>query len=366
MSYERENIRRMEGYRYGEQPDDPDVVKLNTNENPYPPSPAVAAALAEFDATALRRYPPAESDAFRRLAATRLGLKAEEVLVTHGGDEALRLAFTTFVDPDAVFAMAYPSYSLYEVLARVQDCRIESVPLADDWSLPADFCAMVNGAGARLTCVVNPHAPSGVLLDVDTLARMAGEIEGVALIDEAYVDFVDPALGHDATPLIREFDNLLLLRTLSKGYSLAGLRFGFLLGNPDLVETIATKTRDSYNQDMVAQTLACAAYADEAYARGIWQCVRDARESLRLALAKLGFRGPPSQTNFLLTAPPANWPLDARSTYERLKAQGILVRHFDTPRLGGMLRITAGTPEQNALLLDVLRDIGEVDHAAQE
>ena len=366
MSYERENIRRMDGYRYGEQPDDPDIVKLNTNENPYPPSPAVAAALAEFDAATLRRYPPAESDAFRRLAATRLGLKAEEVLVTHGGDEALRLAFTTFVDPDAVFAMAYPSYSLYEVLARVQDCRIESVPLADDWSLPADFCATVNGAGARLTCVVNPHAPSGVLLDVDTLARMAGEIEGVVLIDEAYVDFVDPALGHDASPLIREFDNLLLLRTLSKGYSLAGLRFGFLLGNPGLVETIATKTRDSYNQDMVAQTLACAAYADEAYARDTWQCVRDARESLRSALAELGFRGPPSQANFLLAAPPENWPLDARSTYERLKARGILVRHFDTPRLGGMLRITAGTPEQNSRLLDTLREIGRAIHAAEE
>lgn len=366
MSYERENIRRMEGYRYGEQPDDPDVVKLNTNENPYPPSPAVATALAAFDATALRRYPPAGSDAFRRLAARRLGLKAEEVLVTHGGDEALRLAFTTFVDPGAVFAMAYPSYSLYEVLARVQDCRIESVPLADDWSLPEDFCATVNGAGARLTCVVNPHAPSGVLLDVDTLARMADEIEGVLLIDEAYVDFVDPALGHDATPLIREFDNLLLLRTLSKGYSLAGLRFGFLLGSPGLVETIATKTRDSYNQDMVAQTLACAAYADEAYARGTWQRVRDARESLSLALAELGFRGPPSQTNFLLVTPPENWPLDARSTYGRLKARGILVRHFDTPRLGGMLRITAGTPEQNSRLLDVLREIGRDNHAAEE
>ena len=170
VSYERENIRRMEGYRYGEQPDDPGVVKLNTNENPYPPSPAVAAALAAFDADELRRYPPAQSDGFRRLAAGQLGLTAEEILVTNGGDEALRLAFTTFVDPGSVFAMAYPSYSLYEVLARVQGCRIESIPLADDWSLPADFCARANRVGARLTCLVNPHAPSGVLLDVVALA----------------------------------------------------------------------------------------------------------------------------------------------------------------------------------------------------
>ena len=366
MSYERDSIRRMEGYRYGEQPDDPDVVKLNTNENPYPPSPAVATALRAFDAAALRRYPPPRSDAFCRLAAARLGLTAEEVVVTHGGDEGLRLAFTTFVDPGAVFAMAEPSYSLYPVLARVQDCRIESIPLAEDWSLPADFCARVNGAGARLTCIVNPHAPSGVLLGVDALARIVGEIEGVVLIDEAYVDFVDPALRHDATPLIRRFDNLLLLRTLSKGYSLAGLRFGFLLGNPALLEPIATKARDSYNQDLLAQTLACAAYADETYASGTWQRVRDAREALVMALSRLGFRAFPSQTNFLLVTPPTNALLDAGTMYAKLRSRKVFVRHFDTPRLGGMLRITVGTPEQNSRLLDALRDIGGVDHAAQE
>ena len=366
MSYERDNIRRMRGYRYGEQPDDPEVVKLNTNENPYPPSPAVAAALAEFDAAALRRYPPAECDAFCKLAAARLGVKAEQVLVTHGGDEALRLAFTTFVDPGAVFAMASPSYSLTEVLARVQDCRIEAIPLADDWTLPSDFCARVNRVGARLTCVVNPHAPSGVLLDVDTIARIAAEIEGVVLIDEAYVDFVDPALGHDVTPLVREIDNLLLLRTLSKGYSLAGLRFGFLLGDPGLLEPIKTKTRDSYNQDLLAQTLACAAFADGGYADETWRRVRRARGVLRDGLAAMGFSAPASEANYVLATPPASWPLDARSTYEKLKARGILVRHFDTPRLGGMLRITAGTPEQNSRLLETLRNIGEVEHAAQE
>lgn len=366
MIYERESIHRMEGYRYGEQPNDPDVVKLNTNENPYPPSPAVATALRAFDAAALRRYPPAKSDAFCRVAAAQLGLTAEEIVVTHGGDEALRLAFTTFVDPGGVFAMADPSYSLYQVLARVQDCQVESIPLAEDWSLPADFCARANRAGARLTCVVNPHAPSGVLLDVDTIARIADEIEGVALIDEAYVDFVDPGLGYDATPLIREFDNLLLLRTLSKGYSLAGLRFGFLLGSPGLLAPIATKTRDSYNQDLVAQSLACAAFADGAYASETWGRVRRARGALIDSLAELGFTAPASEANFLLATPPANWPLDARSTYEQLKARGILVRHFDTPRLGAMLRITAGTPEQNSRLLDALREIGEADHAAEK
>ena len=132
-----------------------------------------------------------------------------------------------------------------------------------------------------------------------------------------------------------------------------------------MLEPIATKTRDSYNQDTLAQTLARAAYADVQYARGTWRRVRSAREELERALAELGFMGPASQTNFLLVSPPSNWPLDAFATYQQLKAQGVLVRHFDTPRLGGMLRITAGTPEQNARLLEALRDIGEVDHAAQ-
>ena len=357
MSYERDNVRRMRGYAYGEQPDDPDVVKLNTNENPYPPSPRVAEALAAFDASRLRRYPPPTAGPFRTLAAERLGLAPEQVLATNGGDEALRLAVTAFVDPGATFAMAEPSYSLYEVLAHVQDCRIEAIPAAEDWTLPGDFAERVNAAGARLTCIVNPHAPSGALLDANALARLAAALDGVLLIDEAYVDFVDPELAHDATPLVREFDNVLLLRTLSKGYSLAGLRFGFLAGNASLIEPLATKVRDSYNQDLLAQELAVAAFGDEAHAGETWRRVREERARLREALLARGFEVPPSQANFVLAAPPVRGSVVAATVFEKLKARGILVRHLDHPRLRRALRITVGTPAENDALLGALDEI---------
>ena len=228
MNYERENVRRMVGYVYGEQPADPSVVKLNTNENPYPPSPAVREAMNAFDADSLRRYPPATAAPLRRLVAERLDLSVEQVVATNGGDEALRLAITTFVDPGATLGVAVPGYSLSPVLAKVQDCAMVAVPLAPDWSLPADFAKRLNAAGAKLACVVNPHAPSGTLVALETVSALAAELDGVLLVDEAYVDFVDPELGHDLTPLLSDHDNVLLLRTLSKSYSLAGLRVAFL------------------------------------------------------------------------------------------------------------------------------------------
>ncbi len=357
MSYERDNIRRMAGYSYGEQPDDPRIIKLNTNENPYPPSPRVAEVLAAFDIGRLRRYPPPTAAPFRALVAERLRLSPDQVLATNGGDEALRLAVTTFVDPRATFAMAAPSYSLYEVLARVQDCRVESVPLGEDWLLPVDFADTVNAAGARLTCIVNPHAPSGSLLGVAALARLAEAIEGVLLIDEAYIDFVDPALGHDTTPLLRDFDNVLLVRTLSKGYSLAGLRFGFVAGDAGLIEPMAAKVRDSYNQDVLAQELAGAAFADQAYAGKTWERVREDRERLRAALLARGFEVPRSQANFLLATPPDFDQAATAAMFENLKARGILVRYLDHPRLARALRITVGTPAENDALLAALEEM---------
>ena len=374
MSWERNNIRRMTGYQYGEQPTDPNVIKLNTNENPYPPSPHVAAALAAFDAGQLRRYPNATAAPFRELAAHRFNLAPAQVLATNGGDEALRLAITTFVDPSAALAIATPGYSLYETLAAVQDCRITAVPMSDAWELPPDFAARANAAGARLSVIANPHAPSGALINVDALRGLARALTGVLLIDEAYVDFVDPALRHDATRLASEFDNVLLLRTLSKGYALAGLRFGFLLGTASLIEPMATKARDSYNTDALAQALASAAFADDAWARDNWRRVRDERRRLREALLRMGFRVAPSQANFLLAEPPRG---DAGAIYLALKERGVLVRYFGalaagegTPsggrdtvrepantakeRLSQALRITVGAPAENDALLAAL------------
>lgn len=357
MSYERDAIRRMTGYTWGEQPKLGTTLKLNTNENPFPPSPAVSAALAGFDVDDLRRYPQPTADGFRDLVAARFGINANNVLVANGGDEVLRLAFTTFLDAGDVFATTDPSYSLYPVLAAIADCKVTTIALRDDWGLPRDFAQQLNDTGARLACLVNPHAPSGQLADVDTLGQIANEFTGVLLIDEAYVDFIDPSLRHDCVNMIRAFDNVLLLRTLSKGYSLAGLRFGFAMGAETLIEPIVTKTRDSYNMDAISQALGSAAFADQDYAEQTWSAVRQLRRELREMLVERGFNVPVSQTNFLLATPPPDQPASANDVFLALKQRDIFVRHFNEPRLEDKLRITVGDAQQNATLLDAIDDI---------
>jgi len=351
MTYERDGIRQMQGYTWGEQPLDERTIKLNTNENPYPPSPRLTDVLQHFDAAVLRRYPQPTADRFRDRVAERFGLERGNVLVTNGGDEALRLAFTTFLDAGDTFGTTDPSYSLYPVLAAIQGCRVATVSLDSDWSMPRDIALRLNDAGARLVCLVNPHAPSGHLTSVDRLAEIAGALDGVLLVDEAYVDFVDPALCHDAVALVRSLGNVLLLRTLSKGYSLAGLRVGFCVGSTALIEPMLTKTRDSYNIDTLAQALALAAFEDAAYAADTWASVRRERQQLTEALRQRGFTVPPSQSNFVLATAPANASLGAADLMRALKSRGILVRHFPAPPLEDKLRITIGDPDQNARLV---------------
>jgi histidinol-phosphate aminotransferase len=291
------------------------------------------------------------------LVADRYGIAREQLIVTNGGDELLRMAFTTFLDAGDAFGTTDPSYSLYPVLAEIQSCKVVTAPLTDDWSLPRDFAARMNDAGVRLACIVNPHAPSGVLTDADTIADIANEFRGVLLVDEAYVDFVDPALRHDSINMVRAFDNVLLLRTLSKGYSLAGLRFGYGVGAASLIEPMLTKTRDSYNVDSIAQAVACAAFEDQDYAADTWAKVRNERRRLRDALRSRGFAVPASQSNFLLATAPLESRLGAAALYAAFKQRGILVRYFDAPRLDDKLRITIGDPAQNDRLLTALDDM---------
>lgn len=351
--FERDNVRSMAGYVWGEQPADGRTVKLNTNENPFPPSPAVAEALRGFDVAALRRYPPPFADGFRDAAARVHGLERDWIIATNGGDELLRLAVTTYLEPGRPLATTAPSYSLYPVLAAVQDCPTVAFPLGEDFSLPEDLAARVNASGAGLFCLVNPHAPSGRLWPVEAIDALAGALEGVFLLDEAYVDFVDPARGHDAVALLRRHDNLLILRSLSKGYALAGLRFGYGLGCPELVAPMLTKTRDSYNVDLLAQRLATAAIEDRAWAEANWRAVREERSRLTEALRALGCAVPDSETNFVLARMPAG--ANAPAVQQGLREAGLLVRWFDADGLRDRLRITVGTARENDRLLAALR-----------
>lgn len=354
MHYERANIRAMKGYAAGEQPERGDVVKLNTNENPYPAPDTVVEALRAIDIEELRRYPPPLAPAFRAEAAALHGVAAEQIIPVNGGDELLRLAITTFVDPGEAIGVAEPSYSLYPVLAAVQDCQVVRIPLEPDWALSTDYAEQLNAAGVKLAFVVNPHAPSGRLETVDTLDRLASHFRGVVLIDEAYADFIDPGLEHDTASLLSRHDNVLILRTLSKGYSLAGLRFGYGIGSSTLLEPMLYKTRDSYNTDLISQRLATAALRGRDQAARGWKVVRAERQALAGELAERGLTTLPSQSNFLLARVPGDAPVTAATVYEYLKKNGILVRYFDQPGLRDRLRITIGTAEQNRRLLTCL------------
>ena len=364
-SFERPGLRDISGYVPGEQP--AGGVKLNTNENPYPPPPAVAEALARFPVERLRRYPPAAGDPFRAAAAGLHGVDPNEIVATNGGDELLRLAIATYVDPGEAVAIAPPTYSLYKVLIRLHGARPVELPLTEGWEMPDGFAESLNRSGARLAFLVNPHAPSGRLFDRGAVEAIAAGFDGVLLVDEAYVDFVDPAHGYDLVPAIRDHSNLLVLRTLSKGYSLAGLRFGYGIGAAPLLEPMLTKTKDSYNVDALAAEIARAAIESRAWAADNWATVRAERERLRTGLARLGLPTLPSETNFVLaTVPPdalAGCPGDsgigtaANALYLALKARDVHLRWFAEPRLADRLRITVGTPEENDRLLAALADL---------
>lgn len=355
MNFERDNIRAMTGYTSGEQPGQADVIKLNTNENPYPPGPAVARALQDIQVQSLRRYPPPTALPLRQSLARLHGVEVDNLVVTNGGDELLRLLLATFVEVDECIGVADPSYSLYDVLAAAHGCALQKFPLRPDWSLPEQFALALNEAGVKLCFVVNPHAPSGHLLSVAEIEKLAQEFNGVLVLDEAYVDFIDPALEHDCIALIGKLDNLVILRTLSKGYSLAGLRMAYGIGPRNLIDPIQYKTKDSYNTDFVAQALARAAIEDQAYAADTWRRVREQRAWLAQELSQLGLRCPPSQSNFLLAEVPP--PQEASALYQGLKDANILVRYFKLPGLENRLRITIGTPDENQTLVNTLKTL---------
>lgn len=356
MQYERDNIHRLEPYVPGEQPETGDVIKLNTNENPYPPAPAVLEAVRDLTGDALRRYPPPRAGRFRKLAAKLHNLAPEQVIATNGGDELLRLAITVFASPNrgvGGVGSTEPTYSLYPVLASIHDSNYYAVPLNDDFTLPGDFAPRLAEADCNLAFLVNPHAPSGRLFPLEQLRAIAGEFPGVLVIDEAYVNFAHT----DALDLLRPpnaMKNVLILRTLSKGYSLAGIRFGYGLGDASLIAAL-DKARDSYNTSILSQTAAVAALENVEYAAANWQKVITERSRLTDALQQLGCFVYPSHTNFLLVIPPTT--TSARTLYESLKKFSIFVRYFDQDRLRDKLRITIGTESQNNALIQALAEL---------
>ena len=352
-SFERPNIRNMEGYAPGEQLSDPEIIKLNTNESPFPPTERVGELLANFDYEALNLYPDPSSSSLREFIAEMHGLAPRNIVITHGGDEGLRLAMTTFVDPGEHCLFEDPTYSLYSVLAGIQNVKSLSIVLNDDWSLPNDFTDRAIKSEAKLTFIVNPHAPSGRFLTAKALRAIADSTPGVLLIDEAYFDFVETELKYDPAEIVKNHKNVLVLRTLSKGYGLAGLRLGYLVGDEELVAPIREKTADSYNTSRLNQELGLVALQDQDYANNVWDKIRIERKHLSKELRKLGFKVNPSQTNFILVES-SKLKINAKQIYDRLRESGVLVRYFDTKRLKNAFRVTVGTRYQNEIFLEKL------------
>ncbi|MYK87523.1 MAG: histidinol-phosphate transaminase [Acidobacteria bacterium] len=347
MTRFRPAIDALRAYAPGEQPPDGvDVVKLNTNENPYPPSPRALAALGAIDAESLRRYPQPLADTFRRSAAEVLGVDPEWILVGNGSDDLLTMLFRAVTGAGRAVAYPAPTYVLYRTLAAIQGAPVLEAPFDEEYTLPVDALA---DSGAALTIVANPNSPSGTAATTEQLAELADRAAGVVAVDEAYVAFADGS----ALDLVRGNDRVIVLRTLSKSHGLAGLRLGFGIAHPDLLSGLA-KVKDSYNVDAVAAAVGAAAVRDVAYTRETGERIRRTRARLGRALAARGFRIWPCQAIFVRARPADG---DARRLYHGLRERGVLVRYFAEPGLADKLRITIGTEQETTRLLSALADL---------
>lgn len=345
MGWFRPNIEAMSGYTPGFQPSEPGFVKLNTNENPYPPSPRVVEAIREAADDRLRKYPQPMADTFREAAAEVLGVPPGRILCGNGSDDLLTIAMRSFCGEGDAVAYPVPTYSLYSTLARIQGARPVEVEFPEDFSLPNGLA----GTGAPLTLLCNPNAPSGTAVPPDEVSALADALDGVLLVDEAYADFADA----DCLALVQEHENVIVARTLSKSYSLAGLRFGCAVAQEHLIEGM-TKVKDSYNVDVLAIAGATAAIRDQDWMRRNAEKLKATRARLADQLGQMGFHCWPSQTNFVFARAPEG--IAAGELFQRLFERKVLVRYWDAPRLRDCLRITVGSDQEVDALLSALEE----------
>lgn len=341
-------------YVPGEQPKHDKLCKLNTNENPFPPSPkAIEAiqAVLENQACALRLYPEPESDALKNALAKYYGLSCDQVFVGNGSDEVLALVFACFFKKQLPVLMPDISYSFYPVYADTFGVRIKQVALAQDFSVQvSDYNQPCDGV-----IIANPNAPTGLLLSLDDIRQLLKmHPNAVVVIDEAYIDYAED--GSSAVDLIHQFDNLVVIQTFSKSRALAGLRVGMAFANPNLIHAL-TAMKNSFNSyplDRLAQAGALGSIQDVSYFNQQRQAVILLREQLTNQLLKLGFNVLPSSANFVFASLPK---ADAGAMSEKLRQQGVIVRHFKQERIQNYLRISVGTAEQNAQLIETLQKI---------
>jgi len=342
----RRALQAFQAYTPGEQPPDGEGwIKLNTNESPLPPSPKVIEAIKEAATDSLRLYPSPTARPAREAIARRFQLDPSQVTVGNGGDELIEMCFRAFAGAGDRVAYPTPTYPLLEPLCHIHEAVPSTHPTEDFAELPPSL----GPDPAPLKFIVNPNSPTGVLFAASDVEAAVTASSGVVVIDEAYVDFAP----RSAVELLNRHENVLLLRTFSKSYGLAGLRIGFALASRDLIETLDT-VKDSYNVDRLAIAAAVAAIQDEAYHRALVEEVMRNRDALSSAVEDLGFELVPSAANFIFVRPPK----PAAEVVAGLRERKILVRHYDREPIAGWIRITVGTREQHDALIAALKEIG--------
>ena len=338
----------MAGYIPGEQPGDDQLAKLNTNENPYPPSPRVLAALRNATNQSLRLYPEPLSDCLRNIAAEVYGVGPQNILAGNGSDEILSMVLRCFVGRGDRVAFPVPTYSLYETLVKIQDGNQVGVPYPADFAIPPEL----HSANAAVTFLCNPNSPSGTLVALTAIEKLARAVAGVIVVDEAYIDFAEDPRS-SAISLIKNIPNLIVLRTFSKSFSLAGLRIGLAFAPAELIGGMM-KVKDSYNLNRLSLIAATAALQDLPWMQGNVRLIQQTRRQLVDGLSKRGFYVYPSDANFVMAQKKGQ---EQKALYQALRERKIFVRYFDTPELRDSLRITVGTPEEVERLLHEISTI---------
>ena len=347
MNYLSRHCRSISPYTAGEQPRDKSYVKLNTNDCPYPPSPAVEKTLREYEAGDLRLYPDPDCTELRAVIAEKYGLKPQNVFVGNGSDEVLALCFPTFFDEGDEVAFADVTYTFYKVWAHAFGVKARVIPVDKELKLdPEDYLALPDSVRGVIIC--NPNAPTGMPMPRADIVRIAEQnSERVVIVDEAYCDFSQESM----IGMLNELPNLVVVKTLSKAYALAGARCGFALASPEIVDGLNTikNSFNSYTVNALTQKLAAAALKDTAYYAAVIDKISKEREVVSDALRALGFTVLPSRTNFVFAS---HKTVPASEIYFALKEEGVLVRHFKKARIDNFVRITIGTREDTKALLD--------------
>ena len=343
----RPNIAEMAGYVPGYQPEDVDsYIKLNTNENAYPPSPKVIEAIVREAGDGLRRYPDASSRLAREEAGKLYGFDPSWIIMANGSDEVLNNLIRAFAGEGEEIAYVHPSYSYYGTLAEVQGARVRTFGLNEQFEVEG----IPAGYNSRVFFLTNPNAPLGFTYSQGYIAELAGRLSGVLVIDETYADFA----GEDSLDLVRSLENVVVTRTFSKSYSLAGMRVGMAIARPEVIAAL-NKIRDHYNLDRLAQAAAVAALRDQEYFLSCVGKILQARAWFSAELEKLGYQVIPSSGNYVFATPPDR---DGARVYQGLYERRILVRHFTDPKLAHGLRITIGTMDEMERTVQALREIG--------